>query len=53
MHERVGQASDPRTRQISDALVRHLHDFVREIEPTQEEWSMAIDFLTARSPMRP
>lgn len=44
--ERVGQASDPRARQISDALVRHLHDFVREIEPTQEEWSQAIAFLT-------
>jgi hydroxyquinol 1,2-dioxygenase len=44
--ERVGQASDSRTRQISDALVRHLHDFVREIEPTQEEWSQAIAFLT-------
>ncbi len=44
--ERVGQASDPRARQISDALVRHLHDFVREIEPTQEEWAQAIAFLT-------
>lgn len=44
--ERVAQASDPRTRRISDALVRHLHDFVREIEPTQEEWSQAIAFLT-------
>lgn len=43
---RVAQASDPRIRQISDALVRHLHDFVREIEPTQEEWSQAIAFLT-------
>lgn len=43
---RVGQANDPRIRQIGDALVRHLHDFVREIEPTQEEWSKAIGFLT-------
>ena len=39
-------AKDPRTKQISDALVRHLHDFVREIEPTQAEWSAAIEFLT-------
>ncbi|CAH1664015.1 Hydroxyquinol 1,2-dioxygenase [Hyphomicrobiales bacterium] len=46
VRERVGQASDPRARQISDALVRHLHDFVREIEATQEEWSQAIAFLT-------
>ncbi len=44
--ERVGQAGSPRARHISEALVRHLHAFVREIEPTQEEWSEAIAFLT-------
>lgn len=44
--ERVANAPDPRIRQISEALVRHLHDFVREIEPTQAEWVCAIDFLT-------
>lgn len=46
VRERVKHSANPRVRQISDALVRHLHDFVREIEPTQEEWSWAIDFLT-------
>ena len=46
VRERVAGAPDPRTRQISDALVRHLHDFVREIEPTQDEWESAIAFLT-------
>lgn len=40
------QPSGSRIRQISDALVRHLHDFVREVEPTQQEWSQAIGFLT-------
>ena len=44
--ERVRNASSPRTRQISEALVRHLHAFVREIEPTQAEWASAIEFLT-------
>src|SRR5438445_2672300 len=44
--ERVRQAPNPRIRQISEALVRHLHAFVREIEPTQAEWATAIDFLT-------
>lgn len=44
--EKVGQATNPRTRQISEALVRHLHGFVREIEPTQAEWASAIEFLT-------
>ena len=44
--ERVHHASSPRARQISEALVRHLHNFVREIEPTQAEWGEAIEFLT-------
>jgi len=28
------------------ALVRHLHDFVREVDLTQQEWAFAIDYLT-------
>lgn len=44
--ERVANAPDPRIRQISAALVRHLHDFIREVRPTQEEWAKGIAFLT-------
>ncbi|MDB5631950.1 MAG: dioxygenase, partial [Tardiphaga sp.] len=44
--ERVAGASAERTRQVSEALVRHLHAFVREIQPTQAEWESGIDFLT-------
>lgn len=43
---RVRAAPDARTRQVSEALVRHLHAFIREIEPTEEEWRKGIDFLT-------
>jgi hydroxyquinol 1,2-dioxygenase len=44
--DRVAHASDARTRQVSEALVRHLHSFVREIEPSVEEWEAGIRFLT-------
>ena len=44
--ERVSGAQDARLRQISEAVVRHLHALVREIEPTEEEWGQAIRFLT-------
>jgi hydroxyquinol 1,2-dioxygenase len=37
---------DPRLRELLGALVRHLHAFVRETEPTIAEWEYAIDFLT-------
>ncbi len=38
---------DPRLRQVAGALVRHLHAFIREIEPTPDEWMAGIRFLTA------
>jgi catechol 1,2-dioxygenase len=38
---------DPRLRQVLGSLVRHLHDFVKDVEPTEEEWNAAIAFLTA------
>jgi hydroxyquinol 1,2-dioxygenase len=37
---------NPRTRQIFEALVRHLHAFVREVEPSEDEWRQGIAFLT-------
>jgi hydroxyquinol 1,2-dioxygenase len=44
--ERFEKAKDPRVKQVSEALARHLHDFIREIEPTFEEWQAGIKFLT-------
>ena len=38
---------DPRLREVLGSLVRHLHGFVREVEPTFEEWEAAVRFLTA------
>jgi len=40
-------AKDERLREVMDAITRHLHAAVKEIEPTQEEWFQAIQFLTA------
>ncbi|MEV0110892.1 dioxygenase [Nocardia sp. NPDC050799] len=37
---------DERLRQILTSLTVHLHDFVRDIEPTQREWEQSIEFLT-------
>ena len=49
--ERVADARSPRIRQISEAVVRHLHNLVREIRPSQEEWAFAVDFLTRTGKM--
>jgi hydroxyquinol 1,2-dioxygenase len=44
--ERFQTTPDPRLKQIMTRLVQHLHDFVRDVELTFDEWQYAIDFLT-------
>lgn len=44
-------ADDPRLREVMSSLVTHLHAFIREVEPTEEEWLKAIDFLTRTGQM--
>src|SRR5436189_1955325 len=44
--ERWKDIPDPRLRQVMQSLIKHLHAFVRDIEPTQAEWAAAIDWLT-------
>ncbi len=36
---------DQRFKQIMDAMIRHLHDFVREVQLTEKEWAAAIEYL--------
>src|SRR5207247_289668 len=40
-------ADDARLKHVMEALVRHLHGFLREVRLTEEEWGAAIAFLTA------
>lgn len=44
--DRVKNTPDARLKQISTSLVRHLHDFVRDVRLTEAEWGHAIEFLT-------
>ncbi|QGY79269.1 intradiol ring-cleavage dioxygenase [Sphingorhabdus lacus] len=45
--ESFGETPDPRLHALVESLTRHLHAFVRETQPTQEEWAQGIEFLTA------
>ena len=51
VRERWSDIPDPRLKQVMTALVKHVHAFVREIEPTQAEWFKTIDFLTRTGQM--
>jgi protocatechuate 3,4-dioxygenase beta subunit len=44
-------AKDERLKQIMEVVTRKLHEAVKEIEPTQDEWMQAILFLTRTGQM--
>lgn len=44
--EAFSTTPNPRLKEILSSMARHLHDWVREIDPTMAEWEIAIDFLT-------
>ncbi|GAA4640449.1 dioxygenase [Actinoallomurus vinaceus] len=41
------ETPDARLKELMQAMVRHLHAFIREVRLTETEWQQAIDFLTA------
>ncbi|HEY2254503.1 MAG TPA: intradiol ring-cleavage dioxygenase [Variovorax sp.] len=43
----LAECPDPRLKEVLSALVRHMHDFAREVKLTEAEWAAGIDFLTA------
>ena len=46
VNARMSQNINPRLATVMASLVKHLHAFAREVELTQVEWEVAIDFLT-------
>ncbi|WP_424140128.1 intradiol ring-cleavage dioxygenase [Roseomonas chloroacetimidivorans] len=49
--ERFSGTPDPRLKSVMQSLVRHLHAFVRDVEPSFDEWKLAIDYLTRTGQM--
>jgi hydroxyquinol 1,2-dioxygenase len=43
---RLADCKDARFKQVMTSLITHLHDFIREVHLTEEEWMQAIQFLT-------
>ena len=43
---RLADCGDPRFKKVMTALITHLHDFVREVDLTEQEWIAAVEFLT-------
>lgn len=45
--ERLDDCDNPRLKQVVSSLVEHLHGFVKDVEPSMDEWIQGIQFLTA------
>jgi hydroxyquinol 1,2-dioxygenase len=43
---RLSECDDPRFKRVMTSLITHLHDFVRDVQLTEEEWIGAIRFLS-------
>ena len=37
----------PRHREILTSLIRHLHDFCRDVELTQDEWIIGVNYVNS------
>jgi protocatechuate 3,4-dioxygenase beta subunit len=46
VNSRMGDGINPRLAQVMASLVQHLHAFAKDISLSQEEWDLAIGFLT-------
>jgi protocatechuate 3,4-dioxygenase beta subunit len=43
---RIRGTKNKRLKQVMTSFITHMHDFVRDVKPTQEEWFEGIKFLT-------
>ena len=45
--ESFSNINDDRLKTIMNSIITHLHQVVKEVEPSEEEWMQAITFLTS------
>lgn len=43
----IGPRTTPRNRELLSALIRHVHDYAREVELTTDEWMAGVKFINA------
>lgn len=45
--DNIGPKTDDRTRLVMSSLIRHLHDFAREVDLTTDEWMAGVHFVNS------
>jgi catechol 1,2-dioxygenase len=43
----MSEDTKPRHREILSSLIRHLHDFCRDVELTQDEWIIGVNYVNS------
>ncbi|CAM1508713.1 Fc.00g055610.m01.CDS01 [Cosmosporella sp. VM-42] len=43
----MSSETEPRHREILTSLIRHMHDFCREVELKQEEWVLGVNYINS------
>jgi len=43
----MAETTKPRHREILSSLISHLHDFCREVELTQDEWVLGVNYVNS------
>ncbi|CAG8976567.1 hypothetical protein HYALB_00010209 [Hymenoscyphus albidus] len=43
----IGPETAPRHKEILSSLISHLHDFIREVELTQDEWVVGVNYVNS------
>ncbi len=46
VQDRAGPKANKRAKEVFNSLVKHLHAFIKETNPTMDEWMWGINFLT-------
>jgi catechol 1,2-dioxygenase len=41
----TGPKTSPRIREVMSSLIRHLHDFAREVDLTVDEWMLGVELI--------
>lgn len=49
----MGPKTSPRTREVMTGLIRHLHDFAREMNLTVTEWMAGVELVCTFLPITP
>lgn len=49
--EAMGPKTSPRMREVMGCLIKHVHDFAREVELTVDEWMLGVELLNEAGKM--